>query len=224
MVRIVTIADTHDHHDAIVVPDGDILVHAGDLTMLGGKKEIKKCFEWINALPHKYKIVVAGNHDLNLSPDTPMYHDLNMKQLVQSYPAITYLCDTATIIKIKDRVLKIWGSPYTVEFNDWVFQYPAGERSWDNIPEDVDIVVTHMPPYGILDTIENDRGDFSGGCKQLRDRILTIVKPRLHIFGHLHCDGGREVMVNDTTFVNAAIGYKDEWYPGETPEAMCINI
>lgn len=228
MVRIVTVADTHEHHDNVVVPDGDIFICAGDMTMLGEKKQIKRCFEWINALPHEHKIVIAGNHDLNLSPETPMYHDLKMKQLIDSYPSITYLCDTGTTVKVKERLLKVYGSPYTIEFNDWVFQYAENDRSWDMIPSDTDIVVTHMPPYGILDTIDaTSRGGscFSGGCKKLRERVLA-VKPLVHVFGHLHCDGGRTEVKGETTFVNAAIGYPDEWLyeDNERPAAVCVDI
>lgn len=228
MIRIVAVADTHEHHHDVIIPDGDILIHAGDMTMLGERKRIKECFEWINALPHQHKIVIAGNHDLSLSPETPMYHDLKMKEFLDAYPAITYLCDTGTTVKVRDRTLNIWGSPYTVAFNDWVFQYAENERSWNDIPNDTDILVTHMPPHGILDTIDaiSRGGDcFSGGCKYLRNRVLT-VKPLVHVFGHLHDSGGQIQEKDGTTFVNAAIGYHDEWLEDENvkPTAICVDI
>ena len=239
MVRIVAVADTHDAHDKIVVPDGDILIHAGDITMMGGKKKIKAFLDWVAKLPHPHKIIIAGNHDLDMDPSTAMYADLKMKELMDSYTKehnIHYLCDSGVTIRSGllgsgHSSIKIWGSPYTPAYHnvdDWVFQYERGDatRSWSEIPDDTDILITHGPPQGILDTIEHDNRtkDENGGCSALRARV-DQVKPKIHIFGHLHDDGGKTFQSKDgdTLFVNAAVGYDDEWYPGEIPEAVCIN-
>src|ERR1044071_5799984 len=62
-MRIVCISDTHSRHDQIEVPPGDVLVHAGDSTMVGRVEEIAKFDHWLGRLPHPHKILIAGNHD-----------------------------------------------------------------------------------------------------------------------------------------------------------------
>lgn len=223
-VKIVAVADTHDAHRRLVIPDGDIFIHAGDLTMLGGRKKLKDVFDWIAALPHKHKIVIAGNHDLDLDQATPMYHDLKIKELVESYPTIHYLCDSAVDIAVDGQNLKIWGSPFSPAFQDWAFQYKQGERLWQDIPEDTDIIVTHTPPKKILDTIERKDGSIlSGGCEALANRVHHL-QPLLHVFGHLHDDGGQQVKIGDTRYVNAAVGYEDEWFEDEIPKPVEIEL
>lgn len=221
-IRVVAIADTHDNHDAIEIPDGDIFVHAGDWTMFGDKPKIKVFLDWVEKLPHPIKVIVAGNHELSMDPSTPMFADLKMKDLIDKYKSIIYLCDSSVEVKVRRRRLRIWGSPYTLAYNDWAFQYAPGERTWQNVPDGTDMVVTHSPPFGVLDTIENC-GHRPGGCKDLRDRVAKI-KPKVHIFGHLHDDGGRREEKDGISFINAAIGYQDEWYNDEVPEAMVIDI
>lgn len=224
MVKIVAVADTHEAHRRLIIPNGDVFIHAGDLTMMGGKKKIKGVFDWVAALPHTHKIVIAGNHDLDLDETTPMYHDLKIKALVDSYPGIHYLCDSTIELDVNGRHLKIWGSPFSPAFEDWAFQYEQGERTWQDIPEDADIIVTHTPPKGILDTIERRDGTIlSGGCDTLAERVRQI-KPLLHVFGHLHDDGGRKVKIENTVYANAAIGYEDDWYNDEIPEAVEIEL
>lgn len=222
MVKIVAVADTHDAHDRLIIPEGDIFVHAGDWTMIGSKKKIRAFLDWVNALPHPHKVIIAGNHDLDMDPTTPMYGDLKMKELMESYKGIHYLLDSSVTLQVGEpsRQLKIWGSPFTPAFRDWVFQYDAGERAWADIPDDTDVLVTHGPPQGILDSISERNG---GGCPALMERV-RMVKPKVHIFGHLHDDGGSTLFENETLFVNAAIGYDDEWFPGEIPEAVTIEI
>jgi len=222
MVKIVAVADTHGEHDRLDIPMGDLLVHAGDWTMMGSKKKIKAFLQWVNSLPHQHKVIIAGNHDLDMDPTTPMYGDLKMKDLIDSFPSIHYLCDSGVTLQVGEpsQQIKIWGSPFTPTFQDWVFQYDVGERSWSDIPNDTDILITHGPPHGILDSINEKSG---GGCPALRERVETI-KPKVHIFGHLHEDGGSTMLYDGTLFVNAAIGYYDEWFPEEIPQAVTVHI
>lgn len=224
MVKIVAIADTHGSHDRLVIPDGDLFIHAGDWTMMGSKKKIKAFLEWVNKLPHPHKVIIAGNHDLDMDPTTPMYRDLKMKEMIDSYTGIHYLCDSGVELQVGEhsQQIKIWGSPFTPAFQDWAFQYERGDRSWSEIPANTDVLVTHGPPQYILDSIDKE-GIMGMGCSALRKRVKEI-KPKVHIFGHLHDDGGSTLLEDDTLFVNAAVGYEDEWFSGETPDALVVDI
>ena len=63
-MRIVAVADTHLFHDArYEVPEGDVFVHAGDLCRRGDLDELAEAARWIAGLPHRHKLIVAGNHD-----------------------------------------------------------------------------------------------------------------------------------------------------------------
>ncbi len=95
-------------------------------------------------------------------------------------------------------------SPYQPEFCDWAYNLPRGEplrEKWSLIPDNVDVLVTHGPPHGILDV-----APFGGnvGCEELRQVIGTRINPKLHVFGHIH-DGYGMTKIGNTTFVNAAI-------------------
>ena len=70
-MKIVLISDTHCMHDRLEVPDGDVLVHAGDFTWRGRPQEIDEFNRWLEKLPHKHKLVIAGNHD-RMFEDNPM--------------------------------------------------------------------------------------------------------------------------------------------------------
>jgi len=104
--------------------------------------------------------------------------------------------------------LNIYGSPWTLEYKTWAFMKPPGEKMrevWSMIPENTDILITHGPPYGIMDTNEDG---VHCGCEELLKAVQRI-KPKLHVFGHIHESYGIEKQ-DGTTFVNAAVyeGYK----------------
>jgi len=85
--------------------------------------------------------------------------------------------------------VKFWGSPWQPEFFNWAFNLPRGRRLaeiWALIPDDTEVLITHTPPYGILDRV--DSGEHVG-CEDLR-RALQRVKPKVHVFGHIHEDRG----------------------------------
>lgn len=62
-MKIVAISDTHERHKLITLPEGDVLVHAGDITKNGSVEAIRDFARWMQDAPHKSKIVIAGNHD-----------------------------------------------------------------------------------------------------------------------------------------------------------------
>jgi predicted phosphodiesterase/uncharacterized protein (DUF2384 family) len=187
------------------VPDGDVLVHCGDLTLRGTESETEQAFLWLARLSHRTKIVVAGNHDFFFDPEAPeSFHGWSLRrtgsigELLGRFPNISYLCDEALEV---DGVL-FYGSPWQPYFGKWAFNLSREELAgkWKHIPPQVDILITHGPPHGILDIndIEEQCGD-----KALLDAVLKIA-PRTHAFGHIHESYGTERR-NKTLFLNASI-------------------
>lgn len=216
-MRIVCISDTHTHHVNMKheVPDGDLLLFAGDLMSCGyWEGEINDFCHWFDSHPHKNKVFIPGNHDRLFESSAN-----HVKELVDAYPNLIYLNNTSCVI---DGV-KIFGSPWTPWFHSWAFNFPnpyygeptisipkareAAIACWDLVPDDTDIVITHGPPRGILDLVFYDKENV--GCPHLLERIMK-VKPALHLFGHIHETYGTHVE-NDIIFANASIcnlGYK----------------
>jgi Icc-related predicted phosphoesterase len=200
-VRIVCISDTHlVHEDRGVafehfkIPDGDILVHSGDATFDGSVEEIDRFASWFRTLPHKHKVFVAGNHDRG-------FQDRPERARRQLPDGVIYLQDSGVEI----MGLKFYGAPWQPEFQDWAFNLPRGEKlraKWSLIPNEVDVLVTHGPPHGVLDLTWNGE---HVGCEELHKVVFNRVEPRLHIFGHIHHSGGSKRKIGKTTFVNAAI-------------------
>ncbi len=191
-MKIICISDTHNLHKDLKIPDGDILIHAGDMTCVGGIDEIKEFNEWLGTLPHRHKIVIAGNHDVYLESVPSMAKILITNGI--------YLNDCGVEIE----GLKIWGSPISPNYQGWVFGRERGEeirKHWEMIPEDTDILITHCPPFGILDFDPKGKHE---GCKDLLETVQQKIKPRLHVFGHLH-DAHGQVQIGETTFINASI-------------------
>ena len=198
-MRLVVISDTHGLHDRIVsLPDGDILIHAGDFMGSGiDLKEIQSFNQWLREQPFKQRVVCAGNHDRSF----------------ENVPEVARGLLTNAIYLENDGItidgISFWGSPYTPEFMNWAFMYPRGpaaKRYWDQIPNGLDVLITHGPPRGILDQVAP--GGEHLGCEELR-KAVEAKKPRIHIFGHIH--GGAGTFENGTTrFVNAA--YLNEAY------------
>ena len=188
-VRLVAVADTHLFHDELVVPDGDVFVHAGDMCQGGSLEELERAVRFIRALPHRTKVIIAGNHDFAFAE-----HPDEARAMVSDF---VYLQDEGRTI---DGV-SFWGSPWQPEFNDWAFNLPRGKalaEKWALIPDRVDVLVTHGPPHGI-----GDRGPVAGrlGCEDLLERV-RVAKPLVHFFGHIHQDGGAW-QHGETLFVNA---------------------
>lgn len=209
-MKIVCISDTHNQHKRISVPAGDVLIHAGDGTGSGDFKEIAAFLCWLDSLPHPHKILVAGNHDWTFQRDPDI-----AGLLLKDHPGITYLQDSGCEI----NGFKVWGSPWQPMFMSWAFNLPRGRmlrEKWNLIPIDTDILVTHGPPLGILDQVlpvptggwDPDRGQPEHlGCEEMLIRVRT-VKPKLHVFGHIH--GGYGIHKDrGTTHVNASICDED---------------
>lgn len=192
-MRLVCISDTHSMHRQIAVPDGDVLIHAGDCLGVGTLAELQDLDNWFSEQPHPHKILIAGNHDWCLQ-DEPAEAEALIKNAV-------YLRDSGIGI----GGFRFWGSPWTPVFFDWAFNLargPAIAGRWQQIPGDTDILITHGPPAGILDQVITATHLHSVGCEDLT-RELERLRPKLHVFGHIH-EGHGQQRLGDCQFVNAS--------------------
>ena len=147
---------------------------------------------WMGALPHRHKVMIAGNHDF--------FFEKYPRQVKKVITNIEYINDSGTTIE----GFKIWGSPVQPWFYDWAFNRKRGQdirKHWDLIPTETDILITHGPPFGILD--QTIRGE-KVGCEDLTDIVQNRVKPSLHVFGHIHEAYGQE-QIGETLYVNASM-------------------
>lgn len=202
-MKIVCISDTHSKHEELTKDlsgGGDILIHAGDVSTMGRADQIKSFLDWFSDLNFKYKIFIAGNHDFGFQQVVGSGFPPTYVGIAPEYTekGVIYLMDNEVTVE----GLRIYGSPWQPRFYDWAFNVDRGEASakkWEKIPEGLDILITHGPPYSILDnTISGEKV----GCEELYKRVVT-VKPRYHVFGHIHYGYGTMFMEN-TTYINAA--------------------
>jgi len=201
-MKITCLSDTHGRHEEVLVPeDTDLLLFAGDAGTWGTEKEMYAFNNWLGKQPG-HKIVIAGNHDR-------CFEGLRGESL---FTNATYLQDTFTGFD----GLKIYGSPWQPEFCNWAFNLPRdGEelkRKWDNITNDVDVLITHGPPQGTLDQFECRE---YVGDRLLRNRIAALPNLKLHVFGHIHSAYGH-VYRNGVHSVNACI-CNEAYYPANQP-------
>jgi len=198
-MKIVCMSDSHGFHHHVNVPDGDILLHAGDLTMSGEIDVLQDVNKWFGTLPHSYKVVIAGNHDISLGKLYP----LGSKIFTNAH----YLLNST----IEIEGIKIYGSPYT-PWNSEVYNYFAFGKprydmkdAWKGIPKEIDIILTHCPPNGILDKVleKGFNPDEHVGDELLLSKIKKY-KPKYSVFGHIH-EGYGIFRDKTTTFINCSV-------------------
>ena len=201
-MRIIFISDTHTQHheldshlDSLYLEDNNsILVHCGDISSRGRNYEVEDFFIWYDSLPFKNKIMIAGNHDFlfEKNPDAA-------KNILDEYgKSIIYLEDSGVEIE----GVKFWGSPVTPWFYDWAFNRRDDiQKHWDLIPDDTNVLITHGPPFGILDVTYRER--MHVGCPLLRSKIETLKDLKISSFGHIHEAFGTD-NINDVHYVNAS--------------------
>lgn len=212
-MKIVLVSDTHGLHNSVRVPNGDILIHAGDLSSSGTDSQVAASAKWLGSLPHRHKIAIAGNHDLLFERQPTQAAGLLRSA------GVIYLQDSATSID----GLSIYGSPWQPEFMHWAFNVPRGQlaKYWRQIPTGLDILVTHGPPYGILDqrvrpvmrrvAAWEDEEPCAGSDHAGDEELLAAVerlKPRVHVFGHIHSGYGT-TQNQHTAFYNASLCDED---------------
>lgn len=218
-IRFVCISDTHNQTDKLIndIPCGDVLIHGGDFTQTSAKEEIEHFNEFLRKVKDRFKhiVVIAGNHDLTFDSewikDISKYRrmfgrhtsPLDSKESKKLLTNCVYLEDEA----IELYGIKIYGSPWQPEFCDWGFNETRGEHlleKWNCIPDDTDILITHGPPLGIGDLCHGFHGNCRVGCAELLTTVIDRVKPKYHIFGHIHEDYG--TWDDGTTkYINASI-------------------
>jgi len=197
-MRLLHFSDTHCKHYFLEnLPAADVIIHSGDISGRGSERDVLDFIYWFKGLDYKYKVFIAGNHDF--------YFERKTVAEVQSLlpENCFYLCDSGVEIE----GVKFWGSPITPWFLSWAFNRFRGKnirQHWNLIPANTDVLITHGPPAGILDATV--RGD-STGCVDLLKKIVEI-KPKFHLFGHIHEAYGAEKHGN-TTFVNGSVLNED---------------
>jgi Icc-related predicted phosphoesterase len=185
------------------VPDGDVAICCGDITTIGQLTVIDDFAQWMRSLPHKHKIAIFGNHDRF---QTQSYlRDAALGYLADN--GITYLEDNEIVID----GIKFYGSPWTPVYGEHSFMASRGEEiasKWHRISDDVNVLITHGPPYGILDGVP--KGFWFGeeiienaGCEMLVRRIQQLKNLKAHCFGHIHTGAGVKV-IDNVVFANCA--------------------
>ncbi|MEM1136899.1 MAG: metallophosphatase domain-containing protein [Bacteroidota bacterium] len=190
-MKIVAISDTHGLHRELVLPKGDVIIHAGDFCDIGNEQHIFDFLTWFGELDFAHKIFIGGNHDFFAAEHPEEFASIIPK-------GITYLNDSGIII----NGVRFWGSPVKPDLVGWAFGKLRGtlmNEHWNHIPNQIDILITHTPPYGILD---KPRSGISIGCEELSKR-LKLLQPRLHIFGHVHASYG-QFSKDGTLYMNAS--------------------
>ncbi|CAK9034019.1 unnamed protein product [Durusdinium trenchii] len=225
-LRLVHISDTHgSFYD---VPEGDILIHSGDFSNYGlqhGLEEVEAFVSYFKSLPHQYKVLVPGNHELYMDR-LPLEQLREMLGCTPGSNRFLLVDEEVTI-----EGIKFYGSPWTQCSMAWAAttETSRAER-WRHIPEDTDVLVTHMPPYKIFDLAWQPDGKFyHWGCQALLKRIGQVL-PTLHCFGHVHDEVGRKNLSFgadlEVMFSNAAFDLKrtanlfDFHVPVEPPAVM----
>lgn len=174
-MRLVLISDTHMRHDELELPECDVLIHAGDFSGWGSQEDLEDFLRWLPTCPAREKVFIAGNHDFICEEKPAQVHALAREA------GVHYLADEEAVA----CGLRIWGSPITPRFCDLAFNRdrgPAIRTHWERIPQGVDVLVTHGPPWGLGDLTYD--GELVG-CEDLLDRVRQL-QPRLHVFGHIH--------------------------------------
>ncbi|XP_065069447.1 LOW QUALITY PROTEIN: metallophosphoesterase MPPED2-like [Rhopilema esculentum] len=218
-LRFVCISDTHNKTDEMQLPEGDILLHAGDFTQVGAPSEVEHFISFLDRVRPSFQqiVVIAGNHDLTFDTDNyssidvaAMFHKgktFDLKAIKSSLQQkCTYLEDNGTEI----AGIKVYGTPWQPEFGGWGFNLRRGPdclEKWRKIPDDIEILITHEPPLGHGDKCQSGA---RAGCAELLSTIQSRVKPKYHIFGHIH-EGYGITTDGVTTYINASsvnLGYR----------------
>jgi Icc-related predicted phosphoesterase len=233
MLKIVAISDTHNRHRSIKdfqefnshlneakePLGGDIIIHAGDATGRGEHWEIESFLKWFSELDFRYKVFIPGNHDFGFEKNPALY-----KTMCKDLDIILLIHDSIDI-----EGIKIFGSAWSPFFYNWAFNggrtlaeshlhnKPLMRDLWKSIPFDTNVLVTHGPPYEILDELVYVDGTPKGqfvGCVDLKEKIEELKDLDIHIFGHIHCAHGQK-HINGVSYYNASIC--DEMYSPSMP-------
>lgn len=199
-MRAVIISDTHELERKMApLPKGDLLIHCGDFSGRGSMNAISRFAKWMGEQDFKWKVVISGNHELGMQY---LKHDNAVKILTDN--GLIYLQDSSVEIE----GLHLYGSPWQPEFYNWEWNLPRGKalaEKWALIPNDVDVLITHGAPAGILDIVPSFGGAYdSVGDEDLLMRVKELTNLKLMCFGHLHSGYGT-LEQDDVLYCNASI-------------------
>jgi len=210
--RFLVISDTHgldlqegsEHPFRLPLPRVDVLLHCGDLTQCGGQVPFKKALNMLGQVDAELKLIIAGNHDLDLDRNYCVANDeeedfdaaINlMKGQLAKEAGVIHLEEGTHLFTLKNgATFSTYASPFTPAFGDWAFMYEPQEDRFNSLDASspvkagVDIMMTHGPPHGILD--ESEHGNL--GCDMLLQAVQR-VKPKMHCFGHIHEGHGARI-------------------------------
>ena len=178
-MKFVAISDTHGCHRQLNLPKGDVLLHTGDVCDRGNALQVEDFLDWLNGLDFQYKIIIRGNHDIDLNRQESL--------LEIEMPKRTFQLENSGITIGE---IPIWGVPYPLSLDS---------EDWESIPIDTRILLTHRPPFSILD---RPLLSPSKGSKRLMRRV-KLVKPDVHLFGHIHAGYGQK-KIGKTLFINGS--------------------
>lgn len=209
-MKLVFISDVHCRFSKIQIPKCDILISSGDYSFLGEEHEVRDFHKWLSKQDARYVVSLQGNHEKGVERNFQF-----CKQIAEESCPGVYFIDEG-LIEIEG--LKIWCSAITPFFHNWAWNRYRGEeikRHWDRIPLDIDILVTHGPPYGILDTVSTYRPIEHLGCEELTNKIKELKQLKIHSFGHIH-DSYGTIKIDGITYINASI-CTEEYKPFNKP-------
>ena len=189
MPSLCIISDTHRKHRAVTIPHCDLLIHCGDFCsfQMADLQTLDDADAWFAESPAANVICIGGNHDFPLqSREFRFAH----AQLLED-----------SLIEVFGLV--IYGSPWCPDLSNFAYYATHDQlvERWKQIPSEIDILITHTPPFGVLDVPTS--GKVNLGCPHLRDELKRI-RPKLHVFGHVHASHGTST-TRETHYINAAI-------------------
>lgn len=220
-MKIVIISDVHCKFNNLKIESCDILISCGDYSFHGRPEEVRKFHKWLDEQDAKYIISVQGNHEMGVERNFQL-----SKEIAEEVCPDIHFIDEG-LVEIEG--LKIWCSAITPFFYNWAWNRFRGEeikKHWDKIPLDIDVLVTHGPPHGILDGVERFNGKTClyelehVGCEELYKKIQDLKNLKVHAFGHIHCGNG-SLKVGDTNFINASI-CNEKYEPVNKPYIIVI--
>jgi Icc-related predicted phosphoesterase len=200
-MRLVAFSDTHGQHEEVTIPECDVVVFAGDACRYGSRDEFIEFVNWYVKIP-AVRILVPGNHDFC----TQKYLGFGKEACLNR--GIFYLADDFVTI----NGITFYGFPWTPPYGNFAWMADEAEMydKLKKISVDVDVMISHGPPAGILDRSRKTR-EFTGSSAiyrfiteeynwpNKRDRDVS-----LHIFGHIHENYGRN-RSNGCLFLNSSV-------------------
>lgn len=232
-MKIIAFSDIHANFSKSIKKEIDSIIENNDIEVIicagdfsSNNINFYSFLEYFNSFNVKNKIIVAGNHDIDLTNQNSSMNKHIMKEM-----NIIYLEDSEVIID----GIKFYGTPWTPTFMNWAFMKDDLELSniFDNIPEDTDVLISHGPPYGILDEtkiIEKKRKSIynnfdykiketikSVGSISLLEEVNKRKNIKYHIFGHVHTGYGYKNIENKN-FYNVSL--LNDFYKFQNPPTL----